>query len=163
TERWDGMEFTHPYFRSGIAAAVKTGTTGINSMEDLKGKKVVCKSGTTIHEYAEFLKDSIGYSVTPYKAVAEAFDAVRNGSADVILEEYPLIHYYTQDWNTESNTTGLSVAFKGDTQFTFNVAVNKTENYSFIRMFNDGLLRLEEDGTYDSILRKYFPHYPDRI
>lgn len=163
TERWEGMEFTHPYFRSGVAAAVKTGTIGIGSMDDLKGKKVVCKSGTTIHEYAEFLKDSIGFSVTPYKAVAEAFDAVRNGSADVILEEYALIHYYTQDWNTESNTTGLSVAFKGDTQFTFNVAVNKTENYSFIRMFNDGLLRLEEDGTYDSILRKYFPHYPDRI
>lgn len=158
TERWEGMEFTHPYFRSGIAAAVKKGVTGVNSMDDLKGKKVVCKSGTTIHEYADFLKDSIGFTVTPYKKVDDAFAAVTSGQADVILEEYPLIHYriYTKG-------ADLDLAFKGDTQFTFNLAVNKSENFSLIRMFNDGLLNLEEDGTYDSILNKYFPNYPDHI
>jgi polar amino acid transport system substrate-binding protein len=158
TERWEGMEFTHPYFRSAVAAAVKKGVTGISSMDDLKGKKVVCKSGTTIHEYAEFLKDSIGFTVTPYKKVDDAFAAVTSGQADVVLEEYPLIHYriYTKG-------ADLDLAFKGDTQFTFNMAVNKSENFSLIRMFNDGLLNIEKNGTYESILKKYFPDYPDHI
>ncbi len=158
TERWEGMEFTHPYFRSAVAAAVKKGVSGISSMEDLKGKKVVCKSGTTIHEYAEFLKDTIGFTVTPYQKVDDAFAAVLSGSADVILEEYPLIHY-----RIHTKGADLDLAFKGDTQFTFNMAVNKSENYSLIRMFNDGLLNLEKNGTYESILNKYFPNYPDKI
>lgn len=158
TERWEGMEFTHPYFKSSMAAAVKKGVTGINSIEDFKGKKVVCKSGTTLHEYAEFIKDSIGFTVTPYQKVEDAFAAVTSGSADVILEEYPLIHY-----RIFTKGADLDLAFKGAPQFTFNVAVNKGENYSFIAMFNDGLLRLEKDGTYKSIMNKYFPDYPDHI
>ncbi len=158
TERWEGMEFTHPYFRSAIAAAVKKGVTGVSSMEDLKGKKVVCKSGTTVHEYASFLKDSIGFTVTPYEKVDDAFAAVLNGNADVILEEYPLIHY-----RIHSKGADLDLAFKGDAQFTFNMAVNKSENFSLIRMFNDGLLNLEKNGTYASIMNKYFPDYPDHI
>lgn len=154
TDRWEGMEFTHPYFTSAIAAAVKKGDTSVSSIEDLKGKKVVCKSGTIIHEYAEFIKDSIGFTVTPYQKVDDAFDAVLSGSADVVMEEYPLIFHriFTKGAN-------LDVAFKGDDQFTFNMAVNKGENYSLIRMFNDGLLNLENDGTYKSIFDKYFPNY----
>lgn len=158
TERWDGMEFTHPYFRSAIAAAVKEGVTGVASMEDLKGKKVTCKSGTIIHEYADFLKDSLGFTLTTFEKVDDAFAAVVNGSQDVILEEYPLISY-----RIDTKKMPITLAFQWMDQFEFSLAVNKGENYNLIRMFNDGLLRLEQDGTYKSILDKYFPNYPFNI
>lgn len=158
TERWEGMEFTHPYFRSSIAAAVKSGETGISSLSDLKGKKVTCKSDTFIEEYAEMMSDSLGFSLYTYEDVDDAFASVTDGTADVILEEYPLIYY-----RINTLKMPIEVAFNGLDQFTFNAAVNKRENFSFIRMFNDGLYNLKKDGTYKSIFDKYFRDYPFHI
>lgn len=158
TERWAKMEFTHPYFKSSIAAAVKSGQKGINSIDDLQGKKVTCKKGTFIDEYAQLLRDSIGFTLTTYDKLDDAFASVTNGTSDVILEEYPLIYYRI---NTQKMP--LDIAFQGMDQFTFNAAVKKTENYSFIRMFNDGLYNLQKNGTYKSIFDKYFRGYPYHI
>lgn len=154
TERWEYMEFTHPYFRSGIAVAGKNGITGIISYDDLKGKKVAVKTNTTVHEYAVVLAENIGFTLVERLNADDAYKAVTSGEADVIMDEHPMIWY-----RVHKKGLPLDIVIRSKDQFTFNLAVGKSENYSLIRMFNDGLLNLEKDGTYQSIMNKYFPDY----
>lgn len=154
TERWEYMEFTHPYFNSGLAIAAKEGTSPISSMEDLKGLKVAVMDKTTGCEYSNFMGEQIGFTTIAYPTIDEACAAVESGSCDVVLDEYPMLWYRI---NVQKHSLTTILRFRD--QFTFNLAVKKGENYSLIRMFNDGLLNLKNNGTYQSIFDKYFPDY----
>lgn len=155
TERWKYMEFTHPYFRSGLAVAAKEGSSPINSLEELKGAKVAVNRGTTAAEYSEFMGEEIGFQTISYDNIDEAIKGVTSGECEAIIGEFPML------WYRESvEKKGITTILRFRDQFTFNLAVKKGENYSLIRMFNDGLLNIENNGTYKKIFDKYFPNYP---
>lgn len=148
--RGENISFSHPYFNSGMAIAVKKGRDDIHTLDDLKGKTVAMKEGTLINDYAEMIKDSISFTVTPFLLLDDAFTALLNGEADAVLEEYPLIDYRVK------KGMNIDVAYISEQNQMFSLAVKNGKSKNLIRHFNEGLLNLQENGTYESIYNKYF-------
>lgn len=147
-------EFSFPYMASGIAVALSsTNSKDVSSIEDMSGMKVALKSGTYIEEYALAESEQTGFTVIPYSTSEEAFGAVSSGAADAVMEEYPLIVYKM------GKSTAFKLAYTGNQNQMLSLAMKVGAKSSLIDIFNVGLQNLKADGTYDSILHKYFPSF----
>ncbi|TLG80885.1 amino acid ABC transporter substrate-binding protein/permease [Vagococcus zengguangii] len=148
-ERKKSFDFSEPYFDSGIQMAVKKGNDSITKLEDLKGKIVAAKVGT---ESATFLEDNqkkYGYKVNNFDDATGLYQALKNGEADAIYDDYPVLGY--------AISQGQALQFVGDkiTGSSYGFAVKKGENQELLKLFNEGLKELKENGGYDKILAQY--------
>lgn len=148
--RGEYVDYSHPYFNSGMAIAVAKGRDDIHSLTDLKGKIVSMKEGTLINDYAEMIKDSLSFNITTFTLVDDAFNALLKGEVDAVMEEYPLINYRI------SKGMAIDVPYITEQDQVFSLVVKTEKSRNLIRHFNEGLQNLKDDGTYDSIYKKYF-------
>lgn len=83
-ERLEAVDFSRPYVRSWISAAVRRGSP-IASLADLKGKKAALLSGSS---HAEVLAKTVpGVEIVPTSFDLESFAAVEDGDADYTLTD----------------------------------------------------------------------------
>jgi polar amino acid transport system substrate-binding protein len=116
----------------------------INGPADLRGKRVAVVEGSTSAKYAQELRASL----RSYKNFEEAAEAVVQGKAKAALYDTPVILYYTKN-DPRAQVAGA--------QF-------RAESYGIIfplgsdlrRPVNQVLLKLIENGTYDSLYKKWF-------
>lgn len=149
-ERKKVVDFSEPYFDAGLTLVVKKGTIDIKSLDDLKGKKVAVKKGTTGAKFATDNAADKGYKVVQFNDSPAMFQEVANGNADVLLEDYPVIAYAIAQ-----NDLGLEIVgdrLNGDQ---YGIAVLKGENQDLLEKINKGLKELKDSGKYDEILKKY--------
>lgn len=116
----------------------------INGPSDLAGKRVAVVQGSTSARYAEGLRARTA-GFPDFKTAA---DAMLAGKADAVVYDAPVIQYYTKNHTT--------VRIAGSTF--------RSENYGILfplgsplrRPVNEALLRLFENGVYDSLNKKWF-------
>lgn len=149
-ERKEIVDFSDPYFEAGISLVVAEDNTDISSLEDLDGKTVVVKSGTTGAEFAREHQDEHGYEITQLDDSPAMFQEVANGNADVLFEDYPVIAYAIAESNLDLKIVGDRLT--GDE---YGIAVLKGENADLLEKINAGLQELRDSGEYDEILNKY--------
>lgn len=149
-ERKKVVDFSDPYFDAGLSLVVSTDNTDITALEDLKGKTVAVKSGTTGSKFAMDNESKYGYTVTQFEDSPSMFQEVSNGNADVLLEDYPVIAYAIAESGLELKTVGERLT--GDQ---YGIAVLKGENADLLKKINAGLKELRDSGEYDQILNKY--------
>ncbi|MGM0213011.1 amino acid ABC transporter substrate-binding protein/permease [Enterococcus sp. AZ109] len=145
-ERKENYDFSDPYFQSGIQLAVAKDNNDITSYEDLDGKTVGAKVGT---ESADFLKaheDEYGYSIKNFDAADQLYDALRVGSIDAMMDDYPVIGYAVQQGQD------LKTPIERETGGEYGFAVKQGENQELVEMFNEGLQEMRRTGEYDEIL-----------
>ena len=102
--------------------------------------------------WGEDNKDKYGFELATFPDSASIAMAVRNGQADALIDDFPVISYQIMIGEQE----GLKVAVEtigevGD----IGISVKKGENQELLQMINDGLAKIKEDGTYDKILTEY--------
>ena len=73
------MDFSTPYFDSGISMAVSKDNDSIQSYEDLRGKKVAVKVGTEGATLANKLSEQYGFSVVTFDDSANMYEDVNRG------------------------------------------------------------------------------------
>ena len=144
------VDFSDSYFDAGITLVVKKGSTEIQTPEDLAGKKVAVKKGTSGANYAMEIQDEVGFEVVQFNDSPAMFQEVANGNADALLEDYPVISYAIAQSNLDLETVGERL---NDDQY--GIAVLKGENADVLEKINTGLANLKENGKYDEILNKY--------
>ena len=149
-DRKDTVDFSDPYFESGLSLVVAKDNSDISSMEDLKGKTIAVKNGTTGANYANENKDAYGYEVIQVKDSTSMFQEVANENADALLEDYPVIMYAIATSDLELQVAGDKL--NGDN---YGISVLKGENDELLKKINDGLANLKESGKYDEIIEKY--------
>ena len=118
----------------------------ISSVNDLYGKKTGNVNGSTA---AEFL-DQRDLTFAGFENPTQLLQAFDKGELDAVVFDAPILAYYTL---TEGTDTARLVG-----------APFKAENYGFVlptgselvEPVNRSLLRLREDGTYDSLVTKWF-------
>jgi polar amino acid transport system substrate-binding protein len=116
----------------------------INGPDDLRGKRVAVVEGSTSAKYASELRANI----RSYKDFAAAADAVVHGRMQAAIYDTPIILYYTKS-EPRAQIAGQ--------QF-------RSESYGIVfplgsplrRPVNQVLLKLIENGTYDSLYKKWF-------
>lgn len=149
-ERKEVVDFSDPYFDAGLSLVVAESNTDITALEDLEGKTVAVKSGTTGAQFARDNEGEFGYTIAQFEDSPSMFQEVSNGNADVLLEDYPVIAYAIAESGLDLKTVGERLT--GDQ---YGIAVLKGENAELLEKINAGLQELRDSGEYDEILAKY--------
>ncbi|MGX7202650.1 amino acid ABC transporter permease [Enterococcus plantarum] len=148
-ERKKSFDFSDPYFDSGLQMAVKKGNDKIKGYEDLKGKTVAAKVGTESATFLEKNQEKYGYTIKNFDDATGLYQALENGEADAIFDDYPVLGYAI------TNGQKLHLVGKKETGSSYGFAVKKGQNKELIEKFNAGLKELKNSGKYDEIVGKY--------
>ncbi|MBO0466235.1 amino acid ABC transporter substrate-binding protein/permease [Enterococcus plantarum] len=148
-ERKKSFDFSDPYFDSGLQMAVKKGNDKIKGYEDLKGKTVAAKVGTESATFLEKNQEKYGYTIKNFDDATGLYQALENGEADAIFDDYPVLGYAI------TNGQKLQLVGKKETGSSYGFAVKKGQNKELIEKFNAGLKELKSSGKYDEIVGKY--------
>ncbi|MGY4788915.1 MULTISPECIES: transporter substrate-binding domain-containing protein [unclassified Bacillus (in: firmicutes)] len=148
-ERKKKVDFSDPYFDAGLTVVVKKDSS-IKLINDLKGKKLAVKNGTTGAKFAADNADKYGYEVVQFNDSPSMFQEVSNGNADALIEDYPVITYAIAQQDLKLKTVGDRL--NGDQ---YGISVMKGKNQDLLKKINKGLENLKKNGEYDKIIDKY--------
>ncbi|MFC6463621.1 amino acid ABC transporter substrate-binding protein/permease [Marinilactibacillus sp. GCM10026970] len=148
-EREEAFDFSDPYFDAGPVMAIREDNDEINGYEDLDGKTVAVKVGTTGAELAAELQESYDFEINQFEDSAGMYEDVISRHSDAVIEDYPVMAYAIQQ--------GLELSFPTNPEDgdSYGFAVNKGANPELIEMFNAGLVNIQENGTYEEIVQTY--------
>ena len=141
-------DFSDPYYDSKTGVAVKP-DSNISSLEDLKDKQVVVKTGTTGSEYAEQTMDEYGFKVKYVEDSSTMYQDVLGGNSVAAFEDYPVLQYEI------SRGMKLEVINQSEEGSVYGFATLKGKQTELVEKFNAGLTELRENGEYDEILQRY--------
>ncbi|AXY26029.1 glutamine ABC transporter permease [Suicoccus acidiformans] len=147
--RQEIFDFSIPYYEAGAQFAVLE-NSDIQTLEDLAGKNIAAKTGTTGSAVAEQVAAEYGFNVTLFEDSVNMYEDLQAGNSVAVIEDYPVMAY-------AAKTGGIPLRFIGEqmevTQYGF--AVNKGRNQELLQMFNDGLLALQESDELEAIIYNY--------
>jgi polar amino acid transport system substrate-binding protein len=150
-ERKKSLDFSDGYFVSGLSVVTNKDNTAINGVNDLNGKSASIKKGTAGAKFAEDNADKYGLKLNYFDDSPSMFQAVENGNADFLLEDYPVIAYKIKiDGGTKLKIVGDKLD-----SVDYGFAVKKGANQELLNKFNEGLKKLKENGKYDEIVGQY--------
>ncbi len=145
------VDFSDPYYDSGLTAVVKSDNSNITSIADLKGKTVAVKKGAMGAKYAEDNKEKLGLTIKYFEDTPSMFLEVEDGNADVAFDDYPVVGYkISQDKNSKLKLVGGKI-----TKDQYGFIVKKGANAELLKKFNAGLKAIKANGEYDKIIKKY--------
>lgn len=150
-EREESVLFSDPYIDAGLTIAVAKDNNNISGEADLKGKTVGVQIGTTGAEKAAELKDSgLIKEIKTYNTIDVAFLDLLNGAIDCVINDGPVNEAYMN--KNEGKIKVVGDVLVSD-QYGFAVAKGKDK---LIDELNKALAELIKDGTYDTLVAKYF-------
>lgn len=147
SKREEVIDFSHPYYDSGIMMMVGIDVTDVNSPADLKDKIVAVKQGTAAADYV----DTLGAKeVRKFPNIDNAYLELRTGRVDVAMHDTPNVLYYVKTaGNNQVKATGPIL----DAQ---SYGIGFPNNSPLRDKVNVALLKLIETGAYAKIYRKWF-------
>lgn len=150
-ERKQTLDFSDGYFVSGLSLVVNKDNASINGVNDLKGKSASIKKGTAGSKFAEDNAEKYGLKLNYFNDSPSMFQAVENGNADFLLEDFPVIAYKIK----VDSGAKLRIAGEKLTNVDYGFAVKKGSNADLLKKFNEGLKKLKDNGQYDKIVGQY--------
>lgn len=146
--RKETFDFSEPYYTANSILAVQEDSK-IDSYDDLKGKTVGVKNGTSSQNFLEENQKKYGYKIKTFSDGASMYDSLNSGSVAAIMDDEPVIKYAIKQGRK------FKTPIKGTPSGQLAFAVKKGENPELIEMFNNGLANLKKSGQYQKILDKY--------
>lgn len=148
-ERQKVFDFSDPYFTANATIAVKKGNEDIKSYEDLKGKTVGAKNGTSSQEFLEKNKSKYGYKIKVFDTADTMYESLNTSSIDAFMDDEAVVKYSIKQGRK------FETPIKSEKIGEYGFAVKKGQNPELIEMFNNGLAHLKSTGEYDKILDEY--------
>jgi polar amino acid transport system substrate-binding protein len=145
-ERKKTMAFSDPYFIAGQIITVNSANTTINSVEDLKGKKVGAQIGTTGAIEANKIE---GVQFTGYDTIDPAFLAVMTNQIDAVISDNPLAIGYVS-----KNSAKIKNVGKVFTDENYGIAVCP-KNPELLAKINKGLANIKAAGKIETITQTW--------
>jgi glutamine transport system substrate-binding protein len=139
------VNFSHPYYHSGLSVLVKK-SSGIKGVADLKGKNVAVKLGTTADL---MMSKKPGVTVQRFTNIDDAYNQMMNGGAAAVVFDNPV------NLNYAAHHPKVHVVGKLLTGEDYGIAVTKKDP-SLIKKINDGLYKVYKSGEYQKLYKKYF-------
>ncbi|MBD2184214.1 ABC transporter permease subunit [Planktothrix sp. FACHB-1355] len=153
-ERQQAVDFSRPYFKAGLAIAVKSDNQDITSLESLQNKRVAVQIGTT---GALEAKKIPGAKIRTFDNAPLSLQELLNGNVDAVINDAPVTLYAIK----ENNLKGLKVTSQLLTEEYYGIPTAKgSPNLDDI---NRGLTAILNNGTYEQIYRKWFNAQPPQL
>ncbi len=153
-EREEIVDFSDPYYDSGLRLLVREGNGDINEFDDLEDKKVGTKIGSTSYDYLmKNLEADDG--VTPYPGSADMYMALMSGAIDAVFYDAPNVGYFART-KGEGKVKTIGPLYEGQQ---YGIAL--VEDSEWVDEVNTALAAMKEDGTYKEIYEKWFGPMPE--
>lgn len=145
-ERQKAISFSDPYYTSGLIIMVPK-TSSVQSIDDLKGKTIATQIGTTGEMKARTVE---GATVRTFNTQDEAALEVKNGGADAVIGDAPVVEYYlAQAGKDFAKTVGEKMEAED-----YGIAVKKDNKLA--ADLSKALGELKKNGEYDKLYKKWF-------
>ena len=152
-ERQENIDFTQPYYEAGLILAVTQDKADeIQSIDDVAGKVVATRVGSTSEEY---LQQNTDAEIEAFPEIVEAYQNVLAGRADAVLYDLPNVLYYSE---TE---TGGELITVGEKLTGEDYGIGFPKGSELRDPIDEALTTLKENGTYDDIYEKWFGERPE--
>ncbi|OTA16385.1 amino acid ABC transporter substrate-binding protein [Xenorhabdus vietnamensis] len=149
-DRRKQVDFTHTYYdNSAIFVALKGKFDQISA---LKGKQVGIQNGTTHQKYLMDQHKEI--KTIPYDSYQNAILDLKNGRINAVFGDTDVVNEWLKK-NKELSTVGDKVTDKNYFGIGLGIAVRKG-NTELLDKLNKALAEVKQDGTYDTIYKKWF-------
>lgn len=150
-ERQRVASFSRPYFKSGMAIAVRESETGITSLDSLAGRRIGVETGTVQAAIARTVPDA---TVVGYDSSKTAWNELLQGKVDAVISGETSASYAIQT----GSVRGMKLAGEPFTDEFLGIALPKNSpNREFV---NSGLTALIDSSKYAEIYRKWFDREP---
>lgn len=146
-ERKEKYDFSQSYYFVPRQAVVRGNETGINSLEDLKGKKVGCNTTTDIVPWLE----AQGVTVVPIDTVGEAIELLLSGRVDFTVTGPVVLKNYLDEHPNADIKVGFNIP---GTVEKVAVPVRKGET-RLLEAIDKAIDELQADGTLVALSEKY--------
>jgi len=147
-ERKQTFDFGTPYYKSGIVMAVAN-KSKVDSLDDLKGKTVAAKTGSSGAMYAQRMAKKYDFKITYFNDSNTMYNDVIIGNTVAAFEDQPVMAYPIQQ-----GTKMKIVTDPADGNW-YGFGVKKGDNAELLKKFNEGYAKIVKDGTYDKIVNRY--------
>ncbi|QSP94888.1 transporter substrate-binding domain-containing protein [Marinobacter salinisoli] len=153
-ERSQIVDFSDPYYDSGLRILVRNGEDGVSTLEDLEGKKIGTKIGSTSYDYlmANIDEDD---GVTPYPGSSDMYMALMSRAVDAVFYDAPNVGYFART-RGDGKVTTVGPLYEGQQ---YGIALKKGSEW--VDDVNEALAAMKEDGTYKAIYEKWFGEMPE--
>ena len=153
-EREEIVDFSDPYYDSGLRILVAANNDEVEEFSDLEGMRIGTKIGSTSYDY---LKKNLGdgAEITPYPGSSDMYMALMGGSVDAVFYDAPNVGYFSQ---TKGNGRVKTVGPLYEGQ---QYGIAFADGSQWVEPANKALAAMREDGTYDEIHKKWFGEAPD--
>ena len=143
------IAFSAPYFDADQALLVRKGS-GIDSLDDLRGKTLGVQSGTTGKMYAEKRTASAGMQLKDYEDLALQLSSVKSGQIPAAINDIPVL----LDYARQNDDVEVAAQFETGEQYGFGMRRNTSG--ALENVVNRVIARAKSDGTYDRLYEKWF-------
>ncbi|MFN6560797.1 MAG: ABC transporter permease subunit [Nostoc sp. ChiSLP01] len=150
-ERAKTISFSRPYFKAGLAIAIRADNQNITGFDSLKNKKLAVQIGTT---GAAKAKSIPGVQIRSFDSAPLALQELLNGNVNAVINDAPVTLYAINTGNLQ----GIKVVQQLLTEEFYGIATAK--NSPYLALINQGLDNVLKNGTYSQIYQKWFKAEP---
>jgi arginine/lysine/histidine/glutamine transport system substrate-binding and permease protein len=154
TERLKTIDFSRPYFKAGLAIAVRANNQDIKDLNSLKGKNIGVQIGST---GADFAKKISNAKISTYNSGPDFFQDLLNGNIDAVVSDAFATLYAINNGNIK----GIKVVTNLLTEEFYGIATPKDS--PDLATINKGIGLLLSNGTYQHIYQKWFNTKPPQL
>lgn len=147
--------FSEPYFDATQALLTKT-DSGVNSLADLRGKRLGVQTGTTGQEYATAQAQANGYEQVVFDDMPLQVNAVKAGRVDAAINDNGVLYDFAKD----NPDTHVVAEFATGEQYGISAKKDDPNASAIIDQVNSAIATAKQDGTYDEIYKKWFGTTP---
>lgn len=153
-ERLKTIAFSRPYFKAGLAIAVREDNQNIKDFNSLKGKKIAVQIGSTGADFAKTIPNA---KISTFNSGPEFFQDLLNGNVDAVVSDAFATLYAIKN----DKLKGIKVVADLLTQEYYGIAMPKDSPH--LDAINKGLATLLSNGTYKQIYQKWFKVEPPQL
>ena len=153
-ERKKIVDFSDGYYDSGFLLMVPAAST-IKSADDLKGKSLAIKTGTSAADYAK--AHFAGTELCQFPNIDNAYLELATGRVDAAMHDTPNVLYYI-------NTVGKGrVKAVGQQMMAHQYGIAFPKGSPLVAKVNAALAKIKADGRYAAIYKKWFGTEPVKL
>ncbi len=153
-EREQIVDFSDPYYDSGLRLLVRENNSDVNEFDDLEGKKIGTKIGSTSYDYLTENLEADG-GVTPYPGSADMYMALMSGAIDAVFYDAPNVGYFART-RGKGKVKTVGPLYEGQQ---YGIAL--VDGSKWVDEVNAALAAMKEDGTYKEIYEEWFGPMPE--
>lgn len=152
-ERAQRVDFSDPYYRCGLTfLTMKDNATKFDSFASLNKAEICVQIGTTGALYLQKTMDKP--TLKQFNTPPETYLELQNGGCDVVVNDRPVNDFFLARFPKNADSVISRDITSAQNEY-YGIAVRKGDT-KMLKLVNDGLKRVIDNGTFATISNKWF-------